>query len=250
MRFFAVIPARYASTRFPGKPLAMIHGKTMVQRVYEQALKTSSLQNVVVATDDQRIFDHVSEFGKVVMTSTGHPSGTDRCFEAATKMADEWGIQDYDIIVNIQGDEPFIQPNQIELVCSCFNKTGVEIATLRKPITNIHDIENENVVKVVVGNSGFALYFSRNPIPFIRGLMRQEWAHSRLHYKHIGLYAYRLDVLRKINTLEPSVLELAESLEQLRWLENGFKIALEETIIETQSIDTPLDLDRLLAEKM
>ncbi len=250
MRFFAIIPARYASTRFPGKPLAEIMGKTMIRRVYEQALKAKSITAAIVATDDQRIYDHVAGFGRAIMTSASHPSGTDRCFEAASAMKEEWNLTNNDIIVNVQGDEPFIQPDQIDLICQCFTHDEVEIATLCKPITNHHEIHNENVVKVVSQNSGFALYFSRNPIPFVRGVQKDEWPLQQIHYKHIGMYAYRFNVLSKITSLNPSNLEIAESLEQLRWLENGFRIAVEKTNTETLAVDTPADLQRLLAEKM
>lgn len=242
MKFIALIPARYASTRFPGKPLAMLGGKSVIQRVYEQVSK--AVDETYVATDDQRIFDAVEAFGgKVVMTRSDHKSGTDRIEEAAEKIGG-----DYDVVVNVQGDEPFIQASQIETVCHCFDDPTTQIATLGKPFGNdIEAISNPNSPKIVVDKKGFALYFSRSIIPFVRGKEAAEWPSSYPFLKHLGLYAYRRNVLREVTQLPQGVLEKAESLEQLRWLENGYKIRVGLTDVETVGIDTPADLER--AEK-
>ena len=242
MKFIALIPARYASTRFPGKPLAMLGGKSVIQRVYEQVSK--AVDETYVATDDQRIFDAVEAFGgKVVMTRSDHKSGTDRIEEAAEKIGG-----DYDVVVNVQGDEPFIQASQIETVCHCFDDPTTQIATLGKPFGNdIEAISNHNSPKIVVDKKGFALYFSRSIIPFVRGKEAAEWPSSYPFLKHLGLYAYRRNVLREVTQLPQGVLEKAESLEQLRWLENGYKIRVGLTDVETVGIDTPADLER--AEK-
>lgn len=241
MRFIGIIPARYASTRFPAKPLAMLGGKTVVQRVYEQV--SGVLDDAVVATDDRRIYDVVLAFGgKAVMTGIHHKSGTDRCYEAYTNL----GVP-YDVIVNIQGDEPFIQPRQIETVKACFDDPQTQIATLVKPFTQedgIEALENPNSPKVVVNQKMQAMYFSRSVIPFMRNKERDEWLSSHTYYKHIGLYAYRADVLKEITSLPQSSLEQAESLEQLRWLQNGYTIKVGITGIETIGIDTPADLER------
>ncbi len=242
MQFIGIIPARYASTRFPGKPLVKIKGVSMIRRVYDQAKSAGLLSHVVVATDDKRIFDHVSAFGNVVYTSASHPSGTDRCFEATGKLATDLKLTSKDVIINIQGDEPFIHPLQIETLCTCFEKSEVEIATLIKKITDPGQLFNENVVKVVVGFDGRALYFSRAAIPVLRGVAQHEWLQQGVFYKHIGMYAYRWDVLSKITTLQPSFLEKSESLEQLRWLENGFSVFVKETTLESHSVDTIEDL--------
>lgn len=237
--FVGIIPARYASSRFPGKPLADIGGKSMIQRVYEQASKVLSL--VYVATDDQRIFDAVKAFGgKVIMTSTEHKTGTDRCYEASTKIK-----ENFDVVINIQGDEPFIQPEQIVTLQNCFQDNTTEIATLAKLVTIQDDFEylaNSNRPKVVINKNNEALYFSRSIIPYIRGKNNSEWIESHKFYTHIGMYAYRKDVLQKIHSLPPSPLETAESLEQLRWLENGFRIKVGFTDKASFSIDTPEDL--------
>lgn len=234
--FIGIIPARYASTRFPGKPLVMIGGMSMLQRVYEQALKTKNLKRVIVATDDERIAEHVKSFGgEVMVTSPLHQSGTDRCAEVISKLDTA-----FDIAVNIQGDEPYIQPEQIDLLCSCFKIAATEIATLIKSTTNMDEIINPNVVKAVVSKSQRALYFSRSPIPFNRN-KKQDVA----YYKHVGIYAYRVAVLKLLAALPESLLEQAESLEQLRWLENGFHIQTALTNFETIAIDTPEDLERL-----
>ncbi len=238
MKFIGLIPARYASTRFPGKPLALLGGKPVIQRVYEQV--TSVLDDACVATDDERIYNCVKEFGgKVVMTRTDHKSGTDRIEEAIEKIGG-----DYDVIVNIQGDEPFIQRSQIETVCSCFDDEETQIATLGKPFTSMDAVANPNSPKIVVDNNNFAMYFSRSIIPFVRGKEQTEWLDHYPFLKHLGIYAYRRDVLRKITQLPQSSLEIAESLEQLRWLQNGFKIKVGLTDVETVGIDTPDDLKR------
>ena len=241
MKYIGIIPARYASTRFPGKPLAMLGGKPVIQRVYEQVKKV--LDEAYVATDDERIFNAVEAFGgKVVMTSPNHKSGTDRIEEAVQKIGG-----DYDVVVNIQGDEPFIQQSQIETVCRCFEDADTQIATLGKPFTAeqpLSALENPNSPKLVVDNRGYALYFSRSIIPFLRGIDREQWMGKFPFMKHIGLYAYRTEVLHEITQLPQSSLELAESLEQLRWLQNGYRIKVGTTDIETVGIDTPEDLER------
>ncbi len=238
MKFIAIIPARYASTRFPGKPLAMLGGKTVIQRVYEQAC--SVLGEAYVATDDERIFAAVESFGgKAVMTSTQHKSGTDRIEEAVNKTQ-----TDADVIINIQGDEPFIQRSQIETLCGLFDNPQTQIATLGKPFESIEAAENPNSPKIVTDLNGYALYFSRSVIPYIRGKERAEWLGSFCFLKHIGLYAYRREVLHEVTRLPQSPLELAESLEQLRWLQNGYRIRVGLTDVETVGIDTPEDLHR------
>lgn len=241
MKFIGIIPARYASTRFPGKPLAMLGGMMMIERVYSQV--EGVLDDVVVATDDERIFNAVQQFGgKVVMTSADHKSGTDRVHEAFTIAG-----EGYDVVVNIQGDEPFIQASQLRSLLLCFDDPTVDIATLVKPFKpedGLEALENANSPKVVVNNRMEALYFSRSIIPYTRGKEKSEWLYGHTYYKHIGLYAYRANVLREITSLPQSSLELAESLEQLRWLENGYKIKVGISEIETIGIDTPEDLRR------
>lgn len=239
MRFIGIIPARFASTRFPGKPLAMLGGKCVIQRVYEQV--AAVLEDAYVATDDRRIYETVTGFGgKAVMTSPDHKSGTDRIEEAAGIIGG-----DYDVVVNIQGDEPFIHRRQIEAVCRCFDDPSTQIATLGKPFGADFDaISNPNSPKIVVDNNGYAMYFSRSVIPFIRGKEHEEWAAAYPFLKHIGLYAYRRDVLAEVTRLPQSSLEKAESLEQLRWLQNGYRIKVGLTDIETVGIDTPDDLER------
>jgi 3-deoxy-manno-octulosonate cytidylyltransferase (CMP-KDO synthetase) len=240
MKILGIIPARYASTRFPGKPLIKINGKTMIQRVYEQASK-SGLTEVLVATDDQRILEHVQAFGgKAVMTAAHHQSGTDRCFEAY-----QLHNRPYEYIINIQGDEPFIRPEQIDLVASCFQSTHTQLATLIKKIQSPEELFNVNAPKVVINRVSEALYFSRQPIPYCRNVPNDIWHKQHTYYKHIGIYGYRADILEQITQLPPSGLELAESLEQLRWLENGFRIATALTEFETIGIDTPEDLKRV-----
>lgn len=244
MKFIGIIPARYASTRFPAKPLAMLGGKPVIQRVYEQV--NGILDDACVATDDERIEAAVKAFGgKVVMTSTEHRSGTDRVQEAFEKVG-----EGYDVVVNIQGDEPFIQPSQLEAVKACFEDEATQIATLVKPFTEADGweaLQNPNSPKVVVDGRMNALYFSRSVIPYLRGVEKEEWLKRHTYYKHIGLYAYRAEVLREITRLPQSSLELAESLEQLRWLENGYRIKVGITHTETIGIDTPEDLEK--AEK-
>ncbi len=242
MNFIGIIPARYASTRFPGKPLVMINGKMMIQRVFEQASKV--FDHVVVATDDKRIFEAVEGFGgKVVMTSKKHRSGTDRCAEAVSIYESDYDIE-FDVVVNIQGDEPFIYPEQLKEVAACFKNKKVQIATLAKPINNSEDIFNPNKPKVIVNKKQDAIYFSRSPIPYVRDEKQEKWVKYRF-YKHIGLYAYRKDVLHKITRLDATPLEIAESLEQLRWIENGYKIKVEFTEYESISIDTKADLKKV-----
>lgn len=238
MKFIGLIPARYASTRFPGKPLALLAGKPVIQHVYEQASKV--LDAVYVATDDERIYNKVEEFGgKSVMTSTEHHSGTDRIEEALLKVGGN-----FDVVVNIQGDEPFIQKSQIETLCKCFDDQVTQIATLGKPFESIEAVENPNSPKIVIDNNGYAMYFSRSIIPFIRGVEKNEWLKKHTFLKHLGIYAYRASVLNEITKLPQSELELAESLEQLRWLQNGYKIKVGLTNAETVGIDTPEDLRR------
>ena len=245
MKFIGIIPARYASTRFPGKPLADMLGKPMIQRVYERVEGT--LDAVCVATDDPRIHDAVRRFGgNVVMTSDQHRSGTDRCYEAYQKQGEA-----YDVVVNIQGDEPFIHPEQIQTLKDCFADTHTQIATLVKPFQADADFEsalfNPNTPKVVFNKQHEALYFSRSIIPYIRGEKYTEWLKTHTFYKHIGLYAYKAEALSEITQLPQSPLERAESLEQLRWLENGYKIKVGITQRETIGIDTPADMERALA---
>lgn len=242
MKFAAIIPARYASTRFPGKPLAMLGGKPIIQRVYERV--SSCVAETYVATDDERIYNTVEKFGgKAIMTRTDHKSGTDRCWEAVSKL----GAERFDVIINVQGDEPFIHTQQIEALRDCFNAPATQIATLVKPFGHdapIETMENPNSPKVVVSPDGRALYFSRSIIPYLRNRDKAEWMKHHTYYKHIGIYAYRTTVLKEITMLQPSPLELAESLEQLRWLENGYQIQVGITDIETIGIDTPEDLAR------
>ena len=234
----AIIPARYASTRFPGKPLAVLGGKTVIQRVYEQV--SSLLDEVYVATDDERIFQAVESFGgRAVMTRTDHKSGTDRIEEAAEKIG-----SDADVIINVQGDEPFIQPTQIETLMHLFDAPETQIGTLGKRFETIEGVENPNSPKIVTDNRGFALYFSRSPIPYVRGIDRNLWLEAYPFLKHLGIYAYRREVLREVTQLPQGRLEKAESLEQLRWLENGYRIRVGLTDVETVGIDTPEDLQR------
>lgn len=239
MKFLAIIPSRYASTRFPGKPLALLGGKTVVQRVYERVSKVFT--DVCVATDDDRIATAVRDFGgNVVMTSSSHRSGTDRCCEAADKL----GLQP-DVVVNVQGDEPFIETSQLESVIRCFDDEATDIATLVKPFAATDGWEalsNPNSPKVVVDNDDNAIYFSRSVIPYLRGVPQQEWLQHHTYYKHIGLYAYRMNVLHEICTMPQGQLEVAESLEQLRWLQAGYRIKVGYTQVETVGIDTPEDL--------
>lgn len=241
MKIIGIIPVRFASTRFPGKPLVDIGGKTMIRRVYEQAKKSTILTEVVVATDDSSIEAEVKSFGgNVVLTEAHHQSGTDRCAEAVQKVWGKW-----DAVINIQGDEPFILPEQIDLLASLFENPEVEIGTLVKKLSDDDDLENPNVMKVVLDIHGNGMYFSRSPIPFIRGAEKKDWLEKNVFYKHIGIYGYRADVLEEITSMPQSKLELAESLEQLRWLENGYKIRTAFTESEAISIDAPEDLEKL-----
>ncbi|MBX7052233.1 MAG: 3-deoxy-manno-octulosonate cytidylyltransferase [Flavobacteriales bacterium] len=242
MKILGIIPARYASTRFPGKPLVEIDGKTMICRVIEQATACSALTDILVATDDDRIFNHVISLGKkVVMTSPQHPSGTDRCLEAYIKS----GLS-ADAIINIQGDEPFVDPSQIDQLANLISKPHVEIGTLVKRIHDEETLFNPNKVKVVFSPDGKAIYFSRHAIPFQKSRAQHDWLMHHAYFKHIGLYAYKTTTLQAICQLEPSPLEVAESLEQLRWLESGKSIYVAETDIETPAVDTPEDLKHIL----
>ncbi len=292
MKILGVIPARFASTRFPGKPLVIINGKSMIQRVYEQAKKCKSLARIVVATDDERIFKHVQSFGgEAMMTADTHQSGTDRCAEVVGRLNFEIQTANLDsdsapiigkitprfegiftAVINIQGDEPFIQPEQIEKVVEILRGSSIKneklkiknsdndvlqtsnfklqtlnfgIATLAKQIDNQEDIENQNVVKVIFDAFGKAVYFSRSPIPFLRNVDKKDWAKSGQFFKHIGLYGYRTAVLLEIAQFSPTNLEKLESLEQLRWLENGYAIGVAQTNLETIGIDTPEDLNKI-----
>ncbi len=243
MKFIAIIPARYASTRFPGKPLADMGGKPMIQRVYEQVKR--AVHDVWVATDDSRIFETVQSFGgKAVMTSTEHRSGTDRIQEAYSKIG-----EDFDVVINVQGDEPFIRPEQIESLKECFDSKDVELATLVKPFKKEDGFDilfNPNSPKVVINKKNEAIYFSRSIVPYIRDSHHTEWLDKHIFYKHIGMYAYRVDVLKEITQLPQSSLEKAESLEQLRWIENDYRIRVGYTDVETIGIDTPEDMERAI----
>lgn len=241
LKYIAIIPARYASTRFPGKPLAMLGGKPVIQRVWEQV--SSVVDAAVVATDDERIAQAVESFGgRAIMTSPNHKSGTDRCWEAYQKQGEE-----FDVVINVQGDEPFIAHSQLRAIMACFEDENTDIATLVKPFAEedgLSALENPNSPKVVLDNDSCAVYFSRSVIPYLRGVEREEWLKHHTFYKHIGMYAFRRDVLGEVTSLPQSILEKAESLEQLRWLENGYKIGVGISDVETVGIDTPEDLER------
>jgi 3-deoxy-manno-octulosonate cytidylyltransferase (CMP-KDO synthetase) len=242
LQFAGIIPARYASSRFPGKPLVLIGNKPMIQRVYDQARKT--LDMVWVATDDKRIFDAVLAFGgKAIMTSTDHLSGTDRCAEAVTKINRET-TQKIDIVINIQGDEPFIKPEQINLLMKCFIDVTVELATLVRKVEPGEDVFNPNQPKVILDSKGDAIYFSRAAIPYVMDSEKIDWSKNHVFYKHLGLYAYRSETLKKITLLSRSPLEISESLEQNRWIENGYRIRTAVTTWESIGIDTPDDLEK------
>nr|WP_121272208.1 3-deoxy-manno-octulosonate cytidylyltransferase [Pedobacter schmidteae] len=242
MKVLGIIPARYASTRFPGKPLIDIQGKSMIQRVYEQASKASTLHKVVVATDDERIATAVTNFGgECIMTGATHQSGTDRCAEVAQQ------LPDFDIVINIQGDEPFINPKQIDLLVSCFEQPDVQLATLIKKIHTEEELFNNNIPKVVINSYQQAIYFSRHTIPYIRNAEKAQWLKAHQFYKHIGIYGYTASTLAQITRLQPSTLEMAESLEQLRWIENGYTIQTRITQLETIAIDTPEDLNKIVS---
>lgn len=236
-KVLVVIPSRYASTRFPGKPLAELQGKSMVQRVYEQARNAILVSDVVVATDDNRILEHVNSFGKAVMTDEHHTSGTDRCAEVA-----QLSQYDADIIINVQGDEPFILPQQIDDLVKTFEDESINISTLVKPITDKAELFNPNNVKVVINQLGRAMYFSRNPLPHIRGREEDEWLQAFEFYKHVGIYAFRKETLLEVSKLPESSLEKAEKLEQLRWLESGYPIKVVLTNFQSPAVDTPDDL--------
>ncbi|MEM6318728.1 MAG: 3-deoxy-manno-octulosonate cytidylyltransferase [Bacteroidota bacterium] len=241
MKALGIIPARYASQRFPGKPLVKINGVSMIQRVVQQAQKATSLQRICVATDDERIFQHVQSFGGTVfMTQSDHLSGTDRCAEVANY------FPDVETVINIQGDEPFIAPSQIDqLVQALSTDTTVNIVTLAKKIDNSADLFSPNIVKVVYSKQNLVHYFSRQPVPHVRGIPKENWLQRATFYKHIGLYGFRRNTLLEITQLPPSTLEKVESLEQLRWLENGHSIGVRETTLETIGIDTPEDLEKI-----
>jgi 3-deoxy-manno-octulosonate cytidylyltransferase (CMP-KDO synthetase) len=235
-----IIPARFASSRFPGKPLARILGKSMIQRVWEQANASRQLDRVIVATDDERIFDEVKSFGGTChMTESHHQSGTDRCAEVAAQLE----LDNTSVVINIQGDEPYIRPEQIDLLCDCFSDPQVQIATLIKSFRNVEDFKSANAVKTVIDKNGRALYFSRATIPFFREVGE---AHIGTYWQHIGIYGYRAGTLKTLAGLEPSILEKAEKLEQLRWLENGFPIQTARAEYESWSIDTPEDLENVI----
>jgi 3-deoxy-manno-octulosonate cytidylyltransferase (CMP-KDO synthetase) len=239
-----IIPARFASTRFPGKALADINGKSMIQRVYEQAGKSNALSTLVVATDNEQIRKHVIDFGgKVVMTAEYHPSGTDRCQEALLQLDG-----DYQYVINIQGDEPFIDPAQIDELAAALQDGTAEIATQMIPVSKHEELFDKGEVKIVLNTNGEALYFSRMVIPYIKGVEEKDWHLHHTFYRHVGMYAYRSDILKQITQLPVSSLEKAESLEQLRWVEAGFKIRCVATTYESHCIDTPEDLERLLGK--
>jgi len=238
-----IIPARYASTRFPGKALADINGKSMIQRVYEQAAQSPVLSMLVVATDDQRIYDHVMAFGgKAVMTAAHHPSGTDRCYDALLQL--DSSIQ---YVINIQGDEPFIDPEQVNELAAVLQDGSTELATQMIPVATHEELFDKGEVKIVLNDRQEALYFSRMAIPFIKGVEEADWHKHHTYYRHVGMYAYRRDILKRITALPVSALEKAESLEQLRWLEHGFRIKCVPTKYESHCIDTPEDLERMLS---
>ena len=241
MKIVGIIPARYGSSRFPGKPLAMIKGKTMIQRVCEQAWK-SKLDDVVVATDDIRIADEVLKFGgKFVMTDPRHQSGTDRCCEALEILEEQ-----YDAVINIQGDEPFIDPQHINLLVDMISRDDTQLASLVKRIDDEEELFGSNKVKVVMDKSGNALYFSRNPIPYMRNVAHEKWLQKGCFFQHLGIYAYKAETLHQIATMQPTALELAESLEQLRWLENGLAIRMAVVEADSLAIDSPADLAKAI----
>lgn len=244
MATLGIIPARYASTRFPGKPLIDIAGKSMIQRVYEQACSSASLDKVVIATDDERIITEVKRFGgEYALTRSDHQSGTDRCAEVAEKFTG------FEVIINIQGDEPYIDPVQIDLLSSCFTDPEVKLATLVKRIRDEEELFNQNIPKVVLNHRQQAIYFSRHTIPFLRNIDQKNWLKTHQFYKHIGIYGYTADTLLQITRLKPSSLELAESLEQLRWIENGYVIQTRVTDMESIAVDTPEDLEKIMKMK-
>jgi len=247
MKFIGIIPARYQSSRFPGKALFIIEGKTMIQRVYEQAKKSAILSELYVATDNTSIENHVKNFGgNVVMTSKDHPCGTDRCYEAFHIINNSGIYSSDDIVINIQGDEPCINPQQIELVTSCFKKDDVKIATLVRKMDSMEDLLSSTVIKVVCDTNKKAMYFSRSPIPYFRGLDHSQWIKNHTYYQHIGIYAYRASVLDEIHNIKQSPLEKTESLEQLRWMENDYLIHVEITKHASYSVDEPGDVEKII----
>ena len=240
MRILGIIPARYNSSRFPGKPLADIGGKCMIQRVYEQAKKCELLSSVFVATDDDRIFESVMEFGGQVKMTTEHNSGTERCNELAQNLEEK-----FDVVINIQGDEPCINPEQISQLATLFSDEDTTITTLAKQIKTADELLDENTVKVIFDENNFAINFSRFPIPEPKSFDVEKWFVMNKFYKHIGIYGYRAKVLQEICKLQPTKKELSEKLEQLRWLENGYKIKVGITTLESQSVDVPKDIENL-----
>lgn len=237
MRFIVIIPARYQSSRFPGKPLALLGGKPVIQWVYENS--ASVLKDVWVATDDNRIYEAVQLFGgNAIFTSSEHKSGTDRCAEAARLLAK---VIQFNAVINVQGDEPFVRAEQLENLMSCFDG-DTKIATLVRDIDATEELFNPNRPKVVLDNSGNALYFSRSPIPFVRGNEEKNWITSHRFKAHVGMYAYTAETLQEITNLEPGFLEKTEALEQLRWLEHGYRIKTAVTKHQSIGIDTPEDL--------
>ena len=241
MKILGIIPARYNSTRFPGKPLVMIEGKTMIEHVFNGVKGTGIVDRVVVATEDKRIMDAVASFGgEAIMTGKFHKSGTDRCGEAIQKLGES--VDNYDVIINIQGDEPKVAAEHLQLVIKSFEDPECQIATLKKKIKNLAELNSTNTVKVVCDRNGNALYFSRQPIPYLRGIAKEMWLRRHSYYKHIGIYAFRREVLQHIVQLPQTPLEKCESLEQLRWMENGYRIAVRETTKESVAIDMPEDL--------
>lgn len=241
MSIIGIIPARYASSRFPGKPLALINGKSMLQRVYEQTRKSTLLDEVIVATDDERIANHATTFGAtVVITSPNHPSGTDRCFEAYNING-----KHYDYVINVQGDEPFLDPQQIDSMAAACNN-GAEIVTQMIVCNNHEVLFDTGEVKITLNTNNEALYFSRSVIPYIKNVNEKEWHKHHTYYRHVGMYGYRVDILEAISRLKPSALEKAESLEQLRWLEHGYKIKCVETTFDSHCVDAPEDIEKVL----
>ncbi|MBR1792823.1 MAG: 3-deoxy-manno-octulosonate cytidylyltransferase [Bacteroidales bacterium] len=242
MKVLAVIPARYASSRFPGKPLARLGDRPVIQWVWEHVCQLSKLSRIIVATDDSRIYQAVSDFGgEAMMTSTSHRSGTDRCGEVVRSLQDKGEF--YDVVINVQGDEPFVQPAQLQTLVDCFFDAQVQIATLRTRIQSTEELLSPNNVKVICNRAGKALYFSRQPIPYLRGVDSDQWIEREAYYKHVGIYAFRSDALLSLTKLQSTTLEQAESLEQLRWLECGYSIAVQTTLFSNVGIDTPEDLD-------
>ncbi len=247
MKVVVVIPARYASTRFPGKPLARLSGKPIIEWVWERVTGSGREEgkdapwDAVVATDDCRIVEAVEAFGGVAMlTDSGHRSGTDRCGEVLGNL--EAQGRHYDVVVDVQGDEPFVQQSQIGSLVDCFADPGTQIATLRTAIDNLQELISPNNVKVVCGRDGRAIYFSRLPIPYLRGVEQEQWIAHQPYYKHVGIYAFRAETLKEVVRLQPSVLECSESLEQLRWIENGYTVRVCDTGQSNIGIDSPEDL--------